>query len=162
MIHTNFVHTLPHDLQMDEVRSGADAEAEGWRAAVAERARRDLAEREAALRDRMARERDQQIEVGREPGEGCLFGQGLGMGHAWCSLVEAAWLCPLHSIPPKTGLDPYTYDPQVPMQHPLPAPPVPCRPSFHGWRRRTRQQGRQPVRRQPSERRLQQPAMQLS
>lgn len=49
---------------MPQARAAGDAEAEGWRAAVAERARRDLAEREAALRDRMVRERDEQIEVG--------------------------------------------------------------------------------------------------
>jgi 5-azacytidine-induced protein 1 len=50
--------------QLAELRSEQDAGQEGWRAAVAERARRDLAEREAALAARMARERDEQLQVG--------------------------------------------------------------------------------------------------
>lgn len=38
-------------------------EQEGWRAAVAERARRELGEREAALKAQITRERDEQITV---------------------------------------------------------------------------------------------------
>ena len=43
---------------------------EGWRAAIAERARRELADKEVAIRERAARERDEEIEVRGEGGEG--------------------------------------------------------------------------------------------
>ena len=42
---------------------------EGWRAAIAERARRELADKEAAIRERAARERDEEIEVRGGVGE---------------------------------------------------------------------------------------------
>lgn len=50
---------------------------QGWRAAVAERARRELADREAALRERMVRERDEQIEVCARSWVACGNGSGL-------------------------------------------------------------------------------------
>ncbi len=49
--------------QLESLREEQGSEQEGWRAAVAERARRELAEREAALVERLTRERDQQIKV---------------------------------------------------------------------------------------------------
>jgi hypothetical protein len=63
-VHDWVLAVLPVFVQLEALRQQQEAEQEGWRAAIAERARREVAEREAALRDRMARERDQQIEVG--------------------------------------------------------------------------------------------------
>jgi hypothetical protein len=74
---------LPLALQVEALRQQQEAEQEGWRAAIAERARREVAEREAALRDRMARERDQQIEVGC-PLVVCLFEVQKTRHIAWC------------------------------------------------------------------------------
>ena len=49
--------------QVESLREQYETGQEGWRAAMAERARKEVAEREAALRDRLTRERDEEIEV---------------------------------------------------------------------------------------------------
>ena len=49
--------------QLDTLREQYETGQEGWRAAIAERSRRELTEREAALREKLARERDEEIEV---------------------------------------------------------------------------------------------------
>ncbi len=54
---------------MDTLREQYETGQEGWRAAIAERSRRELAEREAAMRDKLARERDEEIEVWGGGGE---------------------------------------------------------------------------------------------
>lgn len=52
-----------HDKALDALKQQYETQQEGWRAAMAERARRELADKEAALRDKLRRERDQEIEV---------------------------------------------------------------------------------------------------
>ena len=52
-------------VQLESVHEAVALEQEGWRAAVAERARRELGEREAALRSALTAERDEQIQVGQ-------------------------------------------------------------------------------------------------
>lgn len=54
------VHVSP---QIEALREQYETGQEGWRAAMAERARKEVAEREAALRDKLTRERDEEIEV---------------------------------------------------------------------------------------------------
>lgn len=46
------------------MREATELEQEGWRAAVAERARRELAERETELKAALTAERNEQIQVG--------------------------------------------------------------------------------------------------
>ena len=48
---------------METLREQYETGQEGWRAAIAERSRRELTEREAAIREKLARERDEEIEV---------------------------------------------------------------------------------------------------
>lgn len=50
-------------LQLESLRAELSADQEGWRSALAERSRRDLEQKEAELVDRLARERDAQIQV---------------------------------------------------------------------------------------------------
>lgn len=50
-------------LQIDSLREATELEQEGWRAAMAERARRELADREAQLKSALTLERDEQIQV---------------------------------------------------------------------------------------------------
>ena len=50
--------------QMDALREQYETGQEGWRSAIAERSRKELGEREAALRDKLTRERNEEIEVG--------------------------------------------------------------------------------------------------
>ena len=54
------MHVSP---QIEALREQYETGQEGWRAAMAERARKEVAEREAALRDKLTRERDEEIEV---------------------------------------------------------------------------------------------------
>ncbi len=53
-----------HEKALESLREQYETGQEGWRASVAERAKRELAEKEAALKDHLTRERDAQLEVG--------------------------------------------------------------------------------------------------
>jgi len=48
---------------MEALKAGLEAQQEGWRSALADKARRQLAEAEAGLRERLRRERDAEIGV---------------------------------------------------------------------------------------------------
>ena len=52
-------------LQIDSLREQYETGQEGWRAAMAERARKEVAERTAAIREKLMQERNEEIEVGR-------------------------------------------------------------------------------------------------
>lgn len=50
-------------LQIEVLREQYETGQEGWRAAMAERARKEVAERTAAIRDKLMHERNEEIEV---------------------------------------------------------------------------------------------------
>ena len=85
--HRQSCHVIPTprhiQTQIETLREQYETGQEGWRAAIAERARKELGEREAALRDRLARERDAEIEVGR------LSKTATVKGMAWAVVVCA-------------------------------------------------------------------------
>lgn len=50
-------------MQIDALREQYETGQEGWRAAMAERARKEVAERTAAIRDKLLQERNEEIEA---------------------------------------------------------------------------------------------------
>ncbi|GAX81176.1 hypothetical protein CEUSTIGMA_g8609.t1 [Chlamydomonas eustigma] len=52
-----------YDKQLEALREQYETGQEGWRAAIAERARREVSEREAAIKEKLTRERDEEVEA---------------------------------------------------------------------------------------------------
>ena len=53
----------PDAMQIEALREQYETGQEGWRAAMAERARKEVTERTAAIRDKLMQERNNEIEV---------------------------------------------------------------------------------------------------
>ena len=52
-----------YEKQIESLKDTYETGQEGWRAAIAERARKEVSDREAAIRDKLSRERDEEIEA---------------------------------------------------------------------------------------------------
>lgn len=52
-----------YEKQIESLKDTYETGQEGWRAAIAERARKEVQDREAAIRDKLSRERDEEIEA---------------------------------------------------------------------------------------------------
>jgi 5-azacytidine-induced protein 1 len=55
--------TKAHNAQIESLREQYETGQEGWRAAIADRARKELSDKEAAIRAELTRERDAEIEA---------------------------------------------------------------------------------------------------